>query len=228
MEELDFQGLLDRFGQDGFQKGEQVVLANFGTNQTLLSLIFQKPANVKNIRNEEVEGVITRDVDLITGEQVVGHATTHIPKDRNSQGVWDAVTAGQLGLGQIIVTYNLPTKRVLVDVGHDDQAFWRTYTIEGEDVFFEIYEHFPRPPFEEIGWIHKKGSKMAVTDDEGKTHDFSKFVAIGVQEDGGIFRAIEDELLTHQEALGILLEGAEVLGEIASGIMAQGGIGDGE
>ncbi|GAI06159.1 unnamed protein product [marine sediment metagenome] len=60
---------------------------------------------------------------------------------------------------------------------------------------------------------------MVVTDDEGKTHDFSKFVAIGVQEDGGIFRAIEDELLTDQEALGILLEGAEVLGEIASGII---------
>jgi len=228
MEELNFQELLDRFGQDGFQKGEQVILANFGTNQTLLSLIFQKPANVKNIHIEEVEGVITRDVDLITGEQVVGHATTHVPRDRNSQKVWDAVRAAQLGLGQIIVTYSLPTKRELVDVGHDDQAFWRTYTIEGADVFFEIYEHYPRLPFEEIGWIHKKGSKMAVTDDEGKTHDFSKFVAIGVQEDGGIFRAIEDELLTREESLGILLEGAEVLGEIASGIMTEGGIGDGE
>jgi len=158
MEELDFQGLLDRL--DGFQKGEQVILANLGTNQTLLSVIFQKPTNVKNIQMEEVEGVIiTRDVDLITGEQVVGHATTHIPRNRNSQEVWDAVSAGQLGLGQIIVTYNLPTKRVLVDVGYDDQAFWRTYTIEGPDVFFEIYEHYPRPPFEEIGWIHKKEGK---------------------------------------------------------------------
>jgi len=71
-------------------------------------------------------------------------------------------------------------------------------------------------------------SKMVVTDEEGNTYEFSKFVLIGAQEDGGIFRAIEDELLTNQEALGILLEGAEVLGEIASGIMARGGIGDGE
>jgi len=224
MEELDFQGLLDRFGQDGFQKGEQVILANFGTNQTLLSLIFQEPANVKNIQIEEAKGVITRDVDLVTGEQVVGHATTQIPRNRrghrNSQEVWDAVKAGQLGLGQIIVTYNLPTKRVLVDVGHDDQAFWRTYTIEGKDVFFEIYEHFPRAPFEAIGWLRKSGSSMSVTDDEGETVQFSKFVAIGVQEDGSVFLGIEDEALTREEAMEIVLQGSQVVGEMANGITA--------
>lgn len=220
MEELDFQGLLDKFTQDSFQKGEQVILANFGTNQTLLSLIFQKPANVKNIHIEEAEGVITRDVDLITGEQVVGHATTHIPRDRNSQKVWDAVRARQLGLGQIIVTYNLPTKRELVDVGHDDQAFWRTYTIEGADVFFEIYEHYPRSPFEAIGWLQKSGSSMSVTDDEGETVQFSKFVAIGVQDDGSVFLGIEDEHLTRQEALEVVLQGVQVVGEMANGITA--------
>jgi len=156
VEELDFQALLDKFDDDGFQRGEQVVLANFGTNQTLLTLIFQCPANVKNITIEETEEVITRNVDLITGEQVVGHATTLIPKARNSKLVWDAVKAGQLGLGQIIVTYNLPTKRNLVDVGHDDVAFWRTYRIEGADVFFEIYEYYPRQPFEEVDWIQRR------------------------------------------------------------------------
>jgi len=156
VEELDFQGLLDRFEEGGFQKGEQVILANFGTNQTLLTLIFQKPANVKNITGSDAHGVITRNVDLIAGDQVVGHATTHIPRDRNRSHIWDAVKARKLGLGQIIVTYNLSSKRNLVDVGHDDQAFWRTYTIEGPDVFFEISEHYPRQPFEAVGWIEKK------------------------------------------------------------------------
>jgi len=228
MEELDFQGLLDKFSQDGFQKGEQIILANFGTNQTLLSLIFQKPANVKNIQIEEAEGVIRREVDLITGEQVVGHATTHVPRDRNRLPVWDAVRAGQLGLGQIIVTYNLATKRVLVDVGHDDQAFWRTYTIEGEEVFFEIYEHYPRAPFEAIGWLQKPGSSMRVIDDEGQVYNFSKFVALGVQEDGAVFLGIEDEALTREEAMEIVLQGSQVIGEIASSITTEGGTGDGE
>jgi len=218
MEELDFQGLLDRFGKDDFQKGEQVILANFGTNQTLLSLIFQKPANVKNIHVEEANGLLRRDVDLITGEQVVGHAMTLVPRDRNSQKVWEAVRAKQLGLGQIIVTSNLPTKRDLVNVGHDDQAFWRTYTIEGPDVFFEIYEHYPRQPFEAIGWLRKSGSSMSVTDDQGETFQFSKFVAIGVQDDGSVFLGIEDELMTRQEAMDVVLQGAQVVGELANGI----------
>lgn len=220
MEELDFQGLLDRFRRAGFQKGEQVILANFGTNQTLLSVIFQEPANVKNITIDETDGEIIRNVDLVAGEKTVGHATTHIPRDRNSEPVWEAVRARQLGLGQIIVTYCLPTKRVLVDVGRDDEAFWRTYNIEGPEVFFEINEYYPRVPFEAIGWTHKKGSLMTITDEESKVLNFSKFVAIGVQQDSGIFRAIEDEYLTNHEALGIMLEGAEVLGEIASGLMS--------
>jgi len=156
MEELDFQGLLDKFDKDGFQRGEQVILGNFGTNQTLLTLIFQKPANVKNITIDETEGDIIRHVDLIAGEKTVGYATTHIPRNRNCQRVWEAVKAHQLGLGQIIVTYNLPSKRNLSDVGHDDKAFWRTYTIEGSDVFFEINEYYPRQPFEEVDWIKKK------------------------------------------------------------------------
>lgn len=153
MEELDFKALLDRFS--GYQRGEQVILANFGTNQTLLTAIFQEPANVKNITIDDTDTDIIRHVDLVAGEQTVGYATTHIPRDRNSKEVWEAVKAGLLGLGQIVVTFNLPTKRVLADVGHDDKAFWRTYTIEGPDVFFEINEYYPRKPFVEVGWIEE-------------------------------------------------------------------------
>ena len=68
---------------------------------------------------------------------------------------------------------------------------------------------------------------MVVTDEEGNTYEFSKFVLIGAQEDGGIFRAIEDDGLTTQEAMGFLLEGAVALGEIARGISeTEGGEGD--
>ncbi|KKK56183.1 hypothetical protein LCGC14_3067120, partial [marine sediment metagenome] len=34
MEELDFQGLLDQFSAEGFERGEQVILGHFGTVQT--------------------------------------------------------------------------------------------------------------------------------------------------------------------------------------------------
>ena len=156
MEELDFQGLLDKFNTNGFQKGEQIILANFGTNQTLLSLIFQTPVNVRDIQVTQDGGVITRDINLVAGEKVVGHATSHIPRSRNRQDVWEDIAAGRLGLGQIVVVHNLPNKRVLVDVGRDDSAFWRTYTIEGQDVFLEIHEHFLRQPFIDVGWLTEK------------------------------------------------------------------------
>lgn len=156
MEELDFQALLDRFAKDGFQKGEQIVLANFGTNQTLLSLIFQEPCNVRLINQKEEEGIINRQVHLFFGETVPCLANTKIPKARNRDDVLSDIIAGSLGLGQIVVLHNLPNRRILLDIGRNSHAFWRTYAIEGPEVYLEIHEYFPREPFEAIGWIRRE------------------------------------------------------------------------
>jgi len=222
MEELDFQELLDRFGKDSFQKGEQIILANFGTNQTLLSLIFGVPNEVHVIDQVEKDGQIIRQVNLTCGGTIVCYANTKIPRARNQEDVLKDISAGQLGLGQIVVVHNLPTKRALIDIGRDSSGFWRTYAIDGLDIYLEIHEYFPREPFEEIGWIHKKGSKMAITDDEGETFQFSKFVAIGVQDDGSVFLGIEDEGLTRQEAMEVVLQGAQVVGEMANMVITSG------
>lgn len=159
MEELDFRGLLDLFNKRGFQKGEQVILGNFGTVQTLLSLIFDTPCNVHDIRMEEKDGEITREVNLraeAREHEIVCHAVSHIPVARNGFNVVHQVTAGQLGLGQIVVKNEIPNKRTLVEIGRDSKAFWRTYNIEGPDLFIQIHEHFPREPFEAVGWILKE------------------------------------------------------------------------
>jgi len=156
MEELDFKALLDRFANGGFQKGEQIILANFGTNQTLLSLIFDTPCNVYDISMEEKQGEIVRFVNLRAGgpdKVVVCTATSHIPIDRNRFDIVHQITAGELGLGQIVVKNQIPNKRTLVEIGRDSKAFWRTYAIKGPHLLFEIHEHFPREPFEKIGWI---------------------------------------------------------------------------
>ena len=155
MEELDFKALLDRFGKDGFQKGEQVILQNFGTNQTLLSVIFGVPNRLKLIDQREKDGEIARRVELYCGEQLVCYAATKIPKDKNLWDVIIDITAGQLGLGQIVVKHNLPNRRVLMDIGRNEHAFWRTYAIEGQEVYLEIHEYFPRAPFEKVGWIDR-------------------------------------------------------------------------
>jgi len=156
MEELDFQGLLDYFKQKGFQRGEQVILGNFGTVQTLLSLIFETPVNVYDIEMKEKNGDIIRQVNLKAepgGQVLVAQATSRIPVDRNRSDVLQAITSGKLGLGQIVVTNQIPNRRILQEVGRNKEAFWRTYTIEGPDLFLEIHEHFPREPYEKVGWI---------------------------------------------------------------------------
>ncbi len=153
MEELDFGGLLDRFGEDGFQRGEQVILANFGTNQTMLTLIFGVPNRVQLVDQKERDGEIARIVHLVCGETIVCYANTRIPMAKNRGDVLLDISAGSLGLGQIVVKHNLASKRTILEIGRDKAGFWRTYAIDGPEIYLEIHEYFPRPPFIEIGWI---------------------------------------------------------------------------
>ena len=153
MEELDFQGLLDHFNSQGFQKSEQVILGHFGTVQTLLSLIFNLPVNVRDIEMDEEAGVIIRSVKLVVGDTVIGRAPSHIPREKNREDVLEDITSGRLGLGQVVVIQQIPNRRILGEVGKDKTAFWRTYTIEGPELFIEIHEHFYRKPLEEVGWL---------------------------------------------------------------------------
>lgn len=152
MEELDFQALLDRFHKDGFTRGERIILANYGTNQTLLALIFDKRSQLQLVDQKESDGVINRLVYLIYGDAICCIANTVIPRARNRPDVILDIVAGKLGLGQIVVVHNLPNRRALLDVGRDRASFWRTYTIEGKEVYLKIHEHFPRKPFLEAGW----------------------------------------------------------------------------
>ena len=160
MEELDFQSLLDQFRDNAFQRGEQVILGHFGTVQTLLSLIFGKPVNVKLTGQREENGTIMRQVQLCCGDEVTCWANTVIPKELNRKDVLKDIIAGSLGLGQIVFLRQIPNRRNLIEVGRDEVAFWRTYVIEGPRLHLKIHEYFPREPFEKVGWIHKKGSKM--------------------------------------------------------------------
>ncbi|KKM94729.1 hypothetical protein LCGC14_1195410 [marine sediment metagenome] len=156
MEELDFQGLLDQFSAEGFERGEQVILGHFGTVQTLLSLIFGEPVKVHLVGQKVQDNEILRSVHLVTCSEIVCYATTHIPWEKNRPDVRSDISAGALGLGQIVVTHQIPNKRNLVDVGRNGNAFWRTYTIEGPQLFLQIREHFPREPFEKVGWLQAR------------------------------------------------------------------------
>ena len=161
MEELDFQALLDRFNSQGFERGEQIILGHFGTVQTLLSLIFGEPVRVRLADQKGRAGEILRAVHLACGIGTVCYAATRIPLEKNRADVVRDISAGKLGLGQIVVVHQIPCRRKLADAGRSLHAFWRTYTIEGTDLFLEIHEYFPRKPFEEAGWLKEESKAVS-------------------------------------------------------------------
>ena len=163
MEELDFKGLLGHFARLGFQREEQVILGHFGTVQTLLSLIFGEPVNVRLKGQEERDGEINRVVELVCGEDkggrmspIVCFASTRIPVVKTTPEVLQDISDGSLGLGQIVRKHDIPNRRYLATVGRDSKCFWRTYSIEGPDLFLKITEVFPRERFEKIGWTQRE------------------------------------------------------------------------
>lgn len=150
MEDLELKNLLETLKD--FDRGEQVVLGQFGTLQTLLSLVFGQQVVVRLIDQHEEEGTIIRQVQIMAGDCLLCCAISRIPKSRNRDDVIHDISSGQLGLGQIIARYQLSTWYSLTGVGRDRSAFWRAYTIEGPEVYVQIKETFRREAFEAIGW----------------------------------------------------------------------------
>ena len=162
MEELDFQGLLERFSSQGFERGEQVILGHFGTVQTLLSLVFGEPVKVRMVDQQCRDGEILRTVHLVCGAGAVCHATTRVPLARNRPDILRDIVSGRLGLGQIVAVHQVPSRRDLADIGRSPSAFWRSYTIEGPQLRLEIFECFPRQPFEEAGWLQRENEVVSL------------------------------------------------------------------
>ncbi len=158
MEELDFNNLLQGFS--GFDRGERIILGHFGTVQTLLSLVFNRPVSVRLVDQCEEDGFIIRHTLLTTEEDLLCWAASRIPKSANRQDVIVDIREGRLGLGRIVARHQLVTQRSLKRLGRDEWAFWREYTIEGPDVCVQINETFRRKPFEAAGWTKHLNGRM--------------------------------------------------------------------
>ena len=54
--------------------------------------------------------------------------------------------------------------------------------------------------------------KMIIVDDEGNQEEFNHFIAVGIQEGGGIVNFVEDGGLSDEPKVGLLRSGLRVLG----------------
>ena len=150
---LNLTELVQAFEGHHYSLLERIILSHDGTVQALLSIIWDRPVQVRVVdqverRLDEV-GVTVRLVDLEAGDLVVARARSHIPAARNSSEVMDRVRGRSLGLGQIAAALKVNPRRTVLDHGANDETFWRRYEMSvphhsGSELYFEIQEMFPR------------------------------------------------------------------------------------
>jgi chorismate-pyruvate lyase len=134
----------------GFSPLQRVLLSTEGTLQGTLSALFGAPVTVTVIRQDEIDGGITRHVNLVCSadHMVVCRAVTDAqvtdPKMRR------LILEGKAGLGQIMAMVGATPSFALDEAGQDDDAFWRRYRLGGGGFSLRIYEVFPKPRFERV------------------------------------------------------------------------------
>ena len=153
MEESDIEGLL-RTLDSRFTFLERLILGQSGTVVTFLSLVFGNLVTVNLVSQWECpdpskkDGTIHRNVELICKSRKICRASSSIPKDRNRSEVIDDILASRLGLGHIVAKHNIPNRRILLHIDCTEHLFYRTYRIEGAEVYITITEWFPKKEFQ--------------------------------------------------------------------------------
>ncbi len=121
---------------------EKVILANTGTVQTLLSVIFSTPVKVEVIAQKEFSTYIIRWVQLVAEYSpevkiTVCLAESVIDKTTSYQGFISGIREKRMNIGQLMSSLKLRTERELLGFHADNSSFSRTYnitTIPGEDI----------------------------------------------------------------------------------------------
>jgi len=132
----------------GLSPVERVLLCNYGTNQTLLSVLFEIPIRVTILSQHSFGDTIIRWAQLVAEYSpnnvvTVCLAESVIPKQKNPRGLLAALGEGKMGIGQILQACQLKTRREILGFFADDNIIARTYTLTG-DVEILITEIFPR------------------------------------------------------------------------------------
>ncbi len=135
---------------------ERLILANEGTVQTLLSVLFKIPIEVV-VLNQIEKGVIIRWSKLVADyspdcKMTVCLAQSAISSD--NPGFLTGIREMKMGIGQLISAKSLITRRTIKGFYSDENVFSRIYQIEDvgmtpleSHINCLITEVFPKEPF---------------------------------------------------------------------------------
>lgn len=142
---------------------EKVILANTGTVQTLMSVVFGVPIKVEVIAQTESDGYIVRWAKLVAnyggGEVItVALAESIIDKKTDLNGFLTGIREKTMGIGQLLSACCIRTERTLLGFYCDKNVFSRTYNIStyghdekiGRDLNITITEVFQKDAFKRL------------------------------------------------------------------------------
>ena len=138
---------------------EKLILSNKGTVQEFLGLLFETKVEVEVLSQHELYGTIHRWVRLHgkinTVDTTLCLASSVISVTQNTHGIITGIRERNWGIGQIIESTGINTRRTIYEAFADENTFARNYLIrdiEGNPIGIEsnrkihlvITEIFPR------------------------------------------------------------------------------------
>ena len=132
-QEDSIKKLIEKIPQDSTPL-EKVILANEGTVQTLMSVVFGVPIKIEVLSQTEAETYIVRWVRLVAdyggGEAItVCLAESIIDKKTEFQGFLTGIREKNMGIGQLLSACGIRTQRELLGFYSDKNTFSRNYSI---------------------------------------------------------------------------------------------------
>jgi chorismate-pyruvate lyase len=126
----------------GFDVLQRILVAHDGTVQKLLALICKTDVHVLVGEQKEKGNVISRRVYLYVmkdGKQrTLCIADSAIPIDKNENGFVNGIRSTKWGIGQLIESISLHSKREILDVWVDSTTFGRNYRLVGIDCKLDV------------------------------------------------------------------------------------------
>ena len=125
--------LIEKIPQDSTPL-EKIILANEGTVQTLMSVVFGVPIKIEVLSQIETETYIVRWVRLLAdyGDNLiitVCLAESIIDKNNIFEGFLTGIRERNMGIGQLLSACGIRTQRELLGFYSDKNTFSRNYSI---------------------------------------------------------------------------------------------------
>jgi len=157
--------LADKLKSLGLSPIEKLILSNKGTVQEFLGLIFETEVKVEVLSQNELFGTIVRWIrlhgEINSKDATLCLASSVISVQHNTPGIITGIRECNWGIGQIIDSTGINTRRVIYEAFVDENHFARNYLIKdiegnpsglefSQKIHLVITEIFPRKLYTDL------------------------------------------------------------------------------